>query len=443
MADITEANPTVAPPKKRSLFKKAAWQTAAKPEDKERDMFSHSNTFNDIIADEARRKREAKQKVQATKKRKPEEGAASKRRKVSTDVDELRLPGSGSGSSARASQTGRTGRSRTPLSPISKPDPNSLSARYDTLTKPSASFSSLSHKASDTVYLGDTDSEDDSLYSKPPPRQAPGISLPRIPSKPALSEDFEEDEDPAIAALIARARANAAKESQPAASREIDAAASKSAVVQLLITSEIPGSIQMLIKIKIDTKIDKPYEAWCARQGFPKEVKDNVFLTWKKKHIYNSTTIARLGVSIDPSGFITVEGDSQIYDENNLPKIHLEAWTEELFEDWLRGKAEEGAAKRKAADAPQEIEDEEPVVSPVVEVRKIRLYLKAKGKQDFRICVNPDTTFGHLTAAFKQKMDIPKDCPITLMFDGDRLKPLDTIADVDIEDEDSIEVHFK
>lgn len=54
-----------------------------------------------------------------------------------------------------------------------------------------------------------------------------------------------------------------------------------------------------------------------------------------------------------------------------------------------------------------------------------------------------DTTFGHLTAAFKQKMAILKDCPITLMFDGERLKPLDTIADVDIEDEDSIEVHFK
>jgi hypothetical protein len=29
------------------------------------------------------------------------------------------------------------------------------------------------------------------------------------------------------------------------------------------------------------------------------------------------------------------------------------------------------------------------------------------------------------------------------MFDGDRLKPLDTIADTEIDDEDSIEVHYK
>jgi hypothetical protein len=29
------------------------------------------------------------------------------------------------------------------------------------------------------------------------------------------------------------------------------------------------------------------------------------------------------------------------------------------------------------------------------------------------------------------------------MWDGDRLKPMDTIEDLDIEDMDSIEVHFK
>jgi len=40
-------------------------------------------------------------------------------------------------------------------------------------------------------------------------------------------------------------------------------------------------------------------------------------------------------------------------------------------------------------------------------------------------------------------MNIPKDTPVTLMFDGDRLRPMDTMVDADIGDEDSIEVHFK
>jgi hypothetical protein len=33
--------------------------------------------------------------------------------------------------------------------------------------------------------------------------------------------------------------------------------------------------------------------------------------------------------------------------------------------------------------------------------------------------------------------------PLTLMFDGERLSPLDSVDSMDIEDEDSIEVLFK
>jgi hypothetical protein len=40
-------------------------------------------------------------------------------------------------------------------------------------------------------------------------------------------------------------------------------------------------------------------------------------------------------------------------------------------------------------------------------------------------------------------MKISQAQPITLMFDGDRLKPIDTVADADIDDMDVIEVHFK
>jgi hypothetical protein len=45
--------------------------------------------------------------------------------------------------------------------------------------------------------------------------------------------------------------------------------------------------------------------------------------------------------------------------------------------------------------------------------------------------------------AYKQRYEIPESQPITLMFDGERLSPMDTIADTDIESMDSIEVHFK
>jgi len=254
-----------------------------------------------------------------------------------------------------------------------------------------SSFSNASlQNSSNIIDLGDTESDsDDSLYAKPQPRQAPTQSIPRLPSNPAPSEELEEVDDPAIAALKARARARAAKESEAVAPRSSGTAVPRTAIVQLLISSEIPGTAALLIKIKTDTRIEKPWEAWCTRQGFSKEMMDKVFLTWKRRQIYISTTIARLGVSVDANGFITVEDDSEIYDETNIPKIHLEAWTKELFEARKKADIEEAAARRKGIETAPEIEDEEPVEAPAAEVQKIRLYLKAKGKEEFRICVNP------------------------------------------------------
>jgi hypothetical protein len=51
-----------------------------------------------------------------------------------------------------------------------------------------------------------------------------------------------------------------------------------------------------------------------------------------------------------------------------------------------------------------------------------------------------DTTFCHIASAYKQRMGVAESQPITLMFDGDRLAPLDTIADSEVEDMDSIDV---
>jgi hypothetical protein len=51
-----------------------------------------------------------------------------------------------------------------------------------------------------------------------------------------------------------------------------------------------------------------------------------------------------------------------------------------------------------------------------------------------------DSTFGHIASAYKNARKIDEAQPITLMFDGERLAPLDTVADTDVEDLDAIEV---
>jgi hypothetical protein len=54
-----------------------------------------------------------------------------------------------------------------------------------------------------------------------------------------------------------------------------------------------------------------------------------------------------------------------------------------------------------------------------------------------------DTTIDKLQFAFRQARNIPPDKHFYLMFDGERLKPFDMVANAEIEDMDSIEVHFK
>ncbi|KAF2876113.1 ubiquitin-2 like Rad60 SUMO-like-domain-containing protein [Massariosphaeria phaeospora] len=433
-----------APTKKRSFFKKALWQTEVKPDGEAGNIFSHANEYTSIVADETRRKNEEKNKLEAEQQRKTEEdrqrraerererkaegGSAAKRRRISNEPE----PHSGGSSlSTRADRKMSKGRSRTPLSPVpARPPPDSLSARYDSLTKSASSSDSLPRKPSQVIDLGDSgsDSEDN------PYKQA----IPLRSLKRALSEDVEEVQDPTLAALAAKARARAAANTPDAASRSN----SGPALVQLFIQSEIPDAKPLLIKIKLDYTLEKARKAWCQQQKFTLEQSQAIFLTWKGNKLYDTTTIARLGVQVDRNGNIRVAGDTQIYDnEENLAKIALAAWTDEVFQAYKKRAAEEAAAKTKAAEAEEEPEPPPPEPEPVVKTTKI--ILKAPGRENFRLIVNPWTTFEYITAAYKKQGAIPDDQPITLTFDGERLKPMDEVRATEIEDMDAIEVLFR
>jgi len=106
MTDTTQGTPA---PKKRSLFKRAAWQDAPKKEGENDDIFSHANEFKNIVAEQNRLSEERRKKANDERKRRQDGHAYRKRRKVSSDEDEPVLPRSGSGSSARANRTSSKG----------------------------------------------------------------------------------------------------------------------------------------------------------------------------------------------------------------------------------------------------------------------------------------------------------------------------------------------
>ncbi|KAH9860676.1 hypothetical protein J1614_012008 [Plenodomus biglobosus] len=445
MTDPTTAAPA---PKKRSLFKRAAWQDAAKKEDE--DMFSHSNEFKDIVAEQNRRQEEEKRKAEEEAKQRKasvSRESKSKRRKVSTEDKKPMIPISESGSPAKTTRrNSRTTRSRSPLPPA----PDSLAARYDSLTKSTSSEGSQSRKEPVVINLSDDDDNDDDevtadAYHTSWQGDVRHDLVVRPSNRPAADDEHEIEEvlDPTLAALQARAHRRALERTHSAGTPTPDGESARVPIAQLFIQPEIPDASPLIVKVRIDSTIEKPRKAWCARQEYSPEMTQRIFFTWKGTRLYDSTTIKRLGIQVDKHGNVSVEGDANLYDEMNIPKVHVQAWTEELFQQRKKEDAAQAAAKKIAAEAPPEAEERTPTPEPEPVVSRVRLVLKVKGKEDFRLTVKPDTTFEHITSAYKTKLKISKQQPITLTFDGERLSPLDTVADAEIEDMDSIEVQFK
>lgn len=294
--------------------------------------------------------------------------------------------------------------SRSPNTPIPvHADSSSLTARYDSLTKSSSSQTLSKPKIID---LGDSDEDDaaDEVYNPPAPRKFTESSIsvhiqkPAPPSAPVPSnplDDFDaEDDDPELAAVLAsareRARAREAAAKKPAfITSTSDPSTQKKddgPIVELFVTSEIPNTKPLCIKARANHTLGKIRLAWCGKQGFSDEETKEIFLTWKNLEVVDSTKITRLGIQVDEHGGVTMENAPGLYDENNPPKIHIEAWTEETFEAHKREEAEKKAAARKGEVVEEEVVSEP---EPEPEVTKIRLILKAKSKQDFKIAVKP------------------------------------------------------
>lgn len=391
MADTTTTTDTTTPaPKKRSLFKRAAWQDAAKKENE--DIFSHSNEFTDIVAEQDRRRDEEKRrKEEESKQRKcaVARDGKSKRRKVSPEGEKPAPPASGSSASPRASR--KASSSALLQSTSLEPASDSLAARYNDLANSSADGSLRPNLSTIIDISGDDNDDAPYMQYNTYNGDVTQDMVSRHLKRPAADDedDIEEVLDPTLAALQAKARQKALQRTQSTGTPTPDTHTEKAPIAQLFIDPMIPDANPLMVKIRIDSTIEKPRKAWCERQQFPPEIAQGVFLTWKGTRLYDSTTIKRLGIQVDKHGNVSMDGDPNIYDDTNIPKIHVEAWTEETFQERLKLDAAAAAAKRSAAEAPVEIEDREPTPEPEPVVSKVRLVLKVKGKDDFRLSVKP------------------------------------------------------
>lgn len=97
------------------------------------------------------------------------------------------------------------------------------------------------------------------------------------------------------------------------------------------------------------------------------------------------TTCRSLGLEVDSFGNLTFKGGEG---EEDVDKVHLEAVTEELFRQKKLEKAED-SQKRNGESSAHAGDDAELQAAEPAKEEFIRLLLKAKGEEDFKLKVKP------------------------------------------------------
>ncbi|TQV96779.1 Ubiquitin [Cordyceps javanica] len=257
----------------------------------------------------------------------------------------------------------------------------------------------------------------------------------------------------------------------PVATEPADKAAQ---IIDIVITSEVPGARMCLVKYHFDRPLRMVRDTWTAlqhRHNVPLrgllDRDEDVVLTWRRKKVYMTSTLLSLGIrpaadtGHGSGGAVTATvveastGGGQTRDGFNesRTRIHMQAWTPALFAEMEH--EEERRRRRELSDDEDETgaaaaaepyggeHGGEGGAADDAQAAMLRIILKAKGGEPVKLKVLPETTAQTLVAAFRAQRDVPEAADVGLWFDGMRLEEDATMEDADIEDMDTIEVHVK
>lgn len=219
-------------------------------------------------------------------------------------------------------------------------------------------------------------------YTSSAPTQRPITTTTTASTQPISLDSDPEDpapisaEDALFATLEKRAREKRAREKEAAAAAAAAAVPTATSplsppppdpVISVLITSQIEDTQPLVLRIRANQTLKAARTTWCQRQGFTADQAADIFLTWKGNKVFDHNSCR--GVGIRPVG-----------GEEN---VHLEAVTAEGYA------AMERERERRYALAGGEMEEE--IEEEVVEKEEVimRLTLRRKGAEDFKIKVRP------------------------------------------------------
>lgn len=471
---MTSTNPS-APMSKKSFFRKPTWATTA-PLTEPRDFFRHSDTVYDSILREKERRRQknVQKKLSKVNVEAAEEGRENKRRRISSDEEDLEEEGQ---SDAETAST--VSLKEATAKTEAKREASVNGTRSPVNTRPSLRTEISTSKAKPLVEVCasmvsqviDLDSGDEKGQN------APKIPEMKVPNQLPDEEMSEEEDDEYVLQLKQKARErdrlrklgidpadNLRKSSRgpevqqrpPSFSddhsnlRQSHAAPTPppgkdEIIVQILITTEIPNAKPLLVNRKVSQPMRQVREVWCARQNFSDEMKAKVVFTWRGKRLYDTTTSTHLLNVLKKERHRRTEGfDDEEEEDPSNGRIEVKAMTKEMYDEasLRKDRGETGTqADNITEEAIQSRQSTERSTTP--KEPEYKVLLKAQELEAFHLKVRPSTKIARMMAAFKKMRQIDSGKTCWLVFDGDRLEPDSIVGDTEIEDGDAIEVHVR
>ncbi|KAK0719462.1 hypothetical protein B0H67DRAFT_152616 [Lasiosphaeris hirsuta] len=313
--------------------------------------------------------------------------------------------------------------------------------------------------AQNFIHDDDDDSNDDwnpsGLIKKPGTRPLKDRYGPSRDSSPVEILDDDEHED----ALIPKHESDTelepeTKDAEPdefsawiAKAKELEEK-NQDVVIKVFVTSRLGGTIPLGAARKLGQGMRVILDTWIAVQRTKAnlDISDKeaggLFMTWKGNKVYDHSTIASLGVEVDADGSLKGGEDDGVIRGG----LALEVWTEESHAEYIKEK-ELKRAKMLGLDDNDDILDyavkEE--ATPPPKPKGIRIILKAKDLDPFKISIHNDTTVVDLLQVFRDNQRIHPDLELALYFDGERLEDESVVANADLDPDDvnQLEVHVK
>ena len=386
--------------------KSAITESAGTSSDAPKDIFSHSQSYSEILAEQQRSRKEKVEKQRPKKdgKRNSDEGLeaspgkvkkegpkkrsrdAPKRRRISgQDVDSL-LREAGIGGIVE-DESEHEDEHVVIEGPSKRGSPRGKDVADHRSTRSSSKATGSSHRNAEVIDVGDSSGDE------VPTNDTKGATLP-VP----IEEDDESDEELAALARQRRLqRTHSSKVNVGTNSSTPQRGAAESPhtglptpplpdpVVKILVSSCLEQTKPLMVYRKLSQNIRDIRLAWCQRQGFDQAFTDRVFLIHKMRRVYDMTTCHSLGLETDAEGNITMKGAEG---KEGVDQVALEAVTDDIYTTMLDEKAKEEAKRRKQWEIDDEgdAEEEAPSAQPP-QGERVGLVLKAKGKPDFKLQV--------------------------------------------------------